>query len=885
MTLRSLRLCERKIMKNKSPKIANWFLRKFLTSNDKVSRIDDYEEMFSNILKKEGRFRAVKWYWSEVFGAIPQLVTFSIYWSFTMYRNYLISAFRNFKKQKMYSLINTFGLVIGITVCSFIFLWVRDELSYDRFHKNKDRIYRVTRQYLSEDGQVRWHFGMLAYMFADLLKNDFPEVQEAVRLNIRDKILIGAGNNYFEETGFVFTDKEIFDVFTFEMLIGDISFALEEPFTVVITEEIASKYFGKNDPVGERLKFEYQGQKYDLSVTGIIRSLPENSHFHPDFLASFSTYEALVSSGALSSWGNNQNYTYILLPPNFDHMQLQNKLDDFVDRHQPQGWTRTPLILQKLTDIHLRSQLDNEIEPNGNISYVYLFSITGLLILVIACINYMNLAVSRSISRAKEVGLRKVVGAGKSQIIKQFFCESIVMTLIASLMAVILVIYFLPFFNDLANKDISANFITNPVFLLGLTGIYIFTGIISGTYPAILLASFKPVETLKSRLIVKKSGFSMRTALVIFQFSVSVILIVCVLIISKQVNFIRNKNLGFDKEHIIVLPAGGEIINRLESVKSQLLVNPNVLNVTAAKHMPSDMLHDSEGAKVFLDEDRGYTTLSIAALRADHDYIPTFKIPIAAGRNFSKFVAGDEDRAFIINEEAVKRIGWESPEEAIGKEFLYSNDMVKGNIIGVIKNFHFESLHNQITPFFMEISPRRFRQVAVRIKPENIAGTLSFLKDTWKTYRPDFPFTYNFVDANFDSLYKSEEDLFRIFSIFSALAVLIASLGLLGLASFTAFQRTKEMGIRKVLGAATPAIVICLMRDFAKWIVIANIIGWPTAWFVMNRWLGEFAYKTSIGAGIFFIAFVISITIAVLTVVYHAIKVASINPVESIKYE
>ncbi len=801
-----------------------------------------------------------------------------------MLKNYLKTAFRNIRKHFGYSLINVTGLAIGMACCILILLFVFDELSYDKFHENHDRIYRVTRKWFNADGVVNLHLGHVAPPVAPLLENDFPEIVHAVRLIGVDGLLVGTEAVFYEEPRFFFAEEDVFDVFTLDMTTGDSATALKDPFCVVITEEMAERYFGSDDPMGKAITIQAAGQSADMKVTGVMKAIPHNSHLHADFLGSFKTYEAVVGDEELQRWASNNYATYLLMQEGYDIGRLKSQLDPFIDRHMSQGMSeKTKLELQRLTDIHLYSHLDSEIEANSDITYVYVFSIIALFILLIACVNFMNLATARSAGRAKEVGLRKVIGAQRPQLIRQFLSESIMTSIISLLIAIGIVLLVLPPFSQFLGRDLSLNLSTNVPLFLSLFLIAIMVGLVAGTYPAVFLSAFKPIRVLKGRLEAGKKGFSFRTVLVVFQFAISIALIVCVGVVSNQLEFMQTRNLGFDEEHVVVLPGSPAIHERLESFKTRLLQNPNILGVSAASRVPSGRLLDSSGARVLSGETSQPISFRIAMLMVDHDYIPTLRMEMAAGRNFSREMGTDPEQAFVLNETAVKRIGWKSVEEAIGKGFAYGRR--SGQIIGVVKDFHFESLHQEISPIVMFMAASIHNKISVRIGAENIPKTMAFLKDIWAEMRPNFPFSYYFIDENFDQLYKSEEKLGRIFSYFAFLSVLIGCLGLFGLASYSAERRTKEIGIRKVLGASAARITYLLSKEFTKWVLLANVVAWPAAYLIMSRWLQNFAYRSGIGIGTFILAGGVALAIAFLTVAYQAVKASIADPISALKYE
>jgi len=870
--------------RGRPPRLARWLSDFIVRSEEKRTIPGDIEEFFYEMVLDAGEWRARVWFWMQVIRFIPAFIKGSIYWSIMMFQNYLKIAFRNLVKHKGYSLINIAGLAIGMACCMLILMFVQDELSYDRFHENADHIYRVTRLWYNQDGAVSLHLGHVAPPIAPLLDNDFSEIIHAVRMIDVERPLLSYGNRYFEESRFFFAEEDIFKVFSFEMVKGDPSTALVDPFTVVITEEMADKYFGSEDPLGKTLTLNVFGRGGDLKVTGVIKSIPHNSHFHVDFMGSFKTFELVVGDEELQNWGSNNYATYLLMPQDYDINRLRDQLTPFIDRHYGEGMSeRTQLRIQRLTDIHLHSHLDSEIEPNSDIAYVYIFSVVAIFILLIACINFMNLATARSAGRAREVGLRKVVGARRSQVIRQFLNESILMAFIALGMAILMVLLVLPQFSQFLQRDLSFHIFSNTWMFAGFISIVFIVGIVSGSYPAFYLSAFRPVRVLRGLQKKEGRGFSFRALLVVTQFAISIILIVCVGIVSRQLHFMRQQRLGFDKENVVVLPSSPYAVDHLESVKQQLLRHENIVSVSAAKRVPSGRLLDSAGARVISGEKEDPVDFQIAFLRVDHDYVPTFGMELAAGRNFSRRMSTDSTQAFILNETAVKQIGWESPEEAIGQGFGYG--LRSGQIIGVVKDFHFESMHQPISPIVMLISSHDLNQISIRIRPYDIPGTLEFLKEKWQEYRSNYPFQYYFIDENFDSQYQAEEKLYRIVSYFAFIAILIACLGLFGLASYTAEQRTKEIGIRKVLGASVSGIALLLSKEFTKWVVVANIVAWPIAYFLMNRWLQNFAYRIDLSIWIFIFSGMIAILIAIITVSSQSMKAATSNPVDSLRYE
>jgi len=811
-----------------------------------------------------------------------------------MFKNYFKIAFRNIWKQKGYSFINIFGLAVGLACAILIITFIQNELSYDKFNKKSDRIYRVTREWFNKNGESSFHLARVAPPIGPLLKNDFPQIiREEVRF-LHDNAFLEINNNPIIENNFYWAEQSAFKIFTIDFLEGDPESALKEPNSLVLTESAAKKYFRNEDPLGKTIKYEHQ---LDMKVTGVIKDVPENSHFHYDFLASFITlYDPdIIGRKTLeTNWGSNNYITYLMLPENFPISELKSKVPEFIDKHMLQVMrelnmdlpenpphTNTTLHFQKLTDIHLYSHLTSEVEPNGDISIVYLLIAIALFMLLIACINFMNLASARSTKRAKEIGVRKVMGAEKTQLIKQFLGESMITVLISLFFALIIVEVALRPFSDFMQRELSFSLTGNPVLFGIILGITLFVGLAAGAYPAFVLSSFNPVKSLHDKLSMsRKSKF--RSILVVLQFTISIALIISMGIVYSQLQFVQSKDLGYNKDHLIVLPSSQKIKDNLDSFKSQLLQNPEIKMVTSSRLVPSDMLLNSWGADIYDNGKKEAVSFRLAVQEVDYDFIDTYQLKMLKGRNFSKDYSTDDSAAFILNETAVKKLGWTN-ENAVGKRLDYGSH--EGRIIGVVKDFNFETLHNEIIPIIMLITHRGNNQVTVRISGSDIAGTLGFLKSKWAQYRPGYPFDYEFINQSLDNLYRKDQKLGTAFGIFAVIAIIIACLGLFGLASYTAEVRTKEIGVRKVLGATVSNITLLISKEFLWLIIAANIVAWPIAYYGMNKWLSEFAYSTSINIWLFIAAGFLALFIALLTVSYQSIKAALQNPVKSLKYE
>lgn len=804
-----------------------------------------------------------------------------------MLKNYFKIALRNLLKFKAYSLINIFGLAIGIASCIMILLFINDELSYDRNNEKADQIYRV-----HTVASLAGNESDLAVSPAPLgqtLVRDFPEVIQYTRLMPNRTMLIRYKDNVFNESDFYWADSTIFDVFTIPFLKGDPKTALTQPHSIVLTQKLAKKYFGNEDPMDKIMNFE-DGTPY--TVKGVIKDCPHNVHFHYEMFASM----ASLGLGDTPFWIANNFHTYILLKKGVPGSQLAAKLPAFVEKYAgPQlrelfqtsyeelrkSGSRYEFHMQPLTDIHLTSHLDYELEPNSDIKYVYIFSIIAVFILLIACINFMNLSTARSMLRSKEVGIRKVLGSNKSQLVKQFLTESILMTFIAVVAAIALVEIFLPSFNILAGKELHTSYFNNVFAIPALLIAVIVVGLIAGSYPAFFLSSFKPVTVLKGKLN-GGGGSWLRSGLVVFQFAISIVLFIGTFIVYGQLKYVQEKNLGFDRDHVLVISRAWALEKQSQTFKDELKKNSHVVSASYSDNLPGRLF----GQTVFRPEgSQSSQQYLLAVMATDYDFAETMKLKLTDGRYFSRDFPADS-QVVILNESAVKHMGIQDP---VGKRVIMPGRTPEQNqffpVVGVLKDFHFESLHQKIRPLAIILNRGQTSFLPVRISPGDISGTVSSIEKEWKKFVPNKPFEYFFLDDDFNKLYESEQKTGEIFTVFSVLAIFIACLGLFGLAAFTAERRTKEIGIRKVLGASIPGIVVLLSREFTKWVLLANIIAWPLAYYFMSSWLRNFAYRIDPGLGIFLIAAVIAFIIALLTVSFQAVKVAVANPVRALRSE
>jgi putative ABC transport system permease protein len=808
-----------------------------------------------------------------------------------MLKNHIIIAFRNLWRQKGYTLINIIGLTIGIACCILILLYVADEISYDRHHEKADHIYRIGLHGII--GPNEFNGAISPAPMAEVFVEEIPEVIAATRIRSYGFPVLKYKEKVFSEELFYWADSTIFDIFTIPFLQGDPKTALSKPRTMVITKSMAEKYFGDENPMEKLIHFK-SGRSY--MITGVIEDLPQNSHFHFDFLGSLVSYQNSLND----IWISNNFYTYVLLHPDATRKDLEAKLPLFVDKYaapQIESATGTSYeqmkksgsiyewFLQPLTDIHLYSNLEHEIEPNGNATYVYIFTVIAFGVLIIACINFMNLATARSAKRAREVGVRKTLGSTKIQLIVQFLSESIFLTFIALVLALMVVRIILPSYNMLIGKQLSLEVFDNIITLPLIVLFTIFVGILAGSYPAFFMSSFKPVVVLKGKIESGQNSYQfLRSGLVIFQFAISIFLIAGTIIVADQLNYLQMKNLGFNKEQLIVVEKTDDIAEQLESFKFKLRNHPSISGVSNSTHYIGQNF-SSNAFKV--GGPTNNETHLIWNMWTDHDFASTFQVEMKQGRYYSREFSTDTTGA-VLNQSAVNVFGLNDP---LGKEIVRVGPTQESSenltIIGVMKDFHFESLHYQIRPLI--ILPFRQggfgRYVAVRIATENIHETLQFIESTWKNFAENQAFEYFFFDEEFARLYASEQQTGTIITIFSVLAIFIACLGLFGLASFSAEKRTKEIGVRKVMGATIVSIVFLQFKETVKLIAISNVIALPLLYFVMDNWLHNFAYRITIGAGVFFFTIFLAFLVAILTVSYQSLKAAMLNPTAALRYE
>jgi putative ABC transport system permease protein len=811
-----------------------------------------------------------------------------------MIKNYFKIAWRNLLKYRFISFINLFGLTVGITCCLLILAYILHETSYDKYNEKADRIYRVTRSFNNGDGVVSLHLGTVAPPFGPLLKNEFPDIEKMTRMLQNGSTLLKYKEKNFAENNVYFADENMMDMFTVKTLKGNASKALTEPYSVMLTEEMAKKYFGEEDPMDKSIRLNNQ---FDCKVTGVYKAFPTNSHIHPEILLSFNTLRDSTIYGEerlRTNFGNNSFFTYLLLPKNYPAASMEAQFPNFLDTRvhlegTPSTYkasTGTKLYLQKLTDIHLRSHLDAEAEENGDIKRVYIFSAIALFILLIACINYMNLSTARSALRAREIGVRKAIGAEKKELVTQFLSESVIVAWAASLLALLLTSLLLPWLNKLSGQELSLGILLQPKIVIAIVLVPFVVGIVSGIYPAVFMSSFQPVKVLKGTFKIGGSSISFRKVLVITQFGISIILIICTAIVFQQLNFMRNTNLGYNKEHIVTIDYPESITNSYETFRNELLQNNGIKDAARSSRIPTGRLLDNAGASTVSGDSLVPVASDIKFLAADYDFVSTYGIKMKAGRNFSR-AFGTDTAGFLLNEAAVAMLGWKDAAKAVGMAFKYGD--IRGHIIGVMGDFNFESMHQKIVPMILVLPKASdggyYNRLSIKVAGKNVANEVAAIEKVWRKYEPETPFIYTFLDERFDRLYASEQKQATLFTTFACIAILIACLGLFGLSAFAISQRIKEIGIRKVLGASTNSIVKLLSKDFLILVSIAAVISFPIAWYAMHNWLENFAYRIDIAWWIFVLAAVISGAVAIATVSIQAIKAALSNPVKNLRTE
>ena len=801
--------------------------------------------------------------------------------------NYFKIALRNLMKNKVFSFINIFGLSIGLAVSFVILMYVQDELSYDRFNKNGDNIVRVVFHANLNGGKINESVSMPPV--AQTMKKDFPEVKDATRILDFGTPKITYNNTVFKDDRFALVDPNFFSIFTLPMIKGDPKTALTQPDGIVLTQQTAEKYFGKKDPIGEIIQVKTDSSRV-YKVTGVIKNIPTSSHFHFGAFGSMTSWADAMTD----TWLGGGYHTYLLLNPGTDLKKMEAKFPAMVAKYmgpqmqQQMGLSLKEFItkgnslgftLQPLTDIHLHSNTTTEFEPGGNATYVYIFGGVAIFMLIVACINFINLSTAGASKRAKEVGIRKVAGSAKIQLISQFLSESIFLTFFALFIAFVLVQLGLPAFNNISGKHLMLD--AKPI--LGFIGLGLIVGVVAGMYPAFYLSSFKPIAVLKGKLTSNHKSFGLRSSLVVFQFFISVALIIGTIVVYQQMKYIQNKDLGFNKEQIITIPNSYALGKNEKVYEQQMLQDPRIVNATASGYKPAGPTNYNNA--LAYPQGNDHLIVDGVEYHVDENYIPTLGMTMINGRNFSKDFATDST-GIILNETAARALGWNDI-SAVGKTVIRQNSDRGNNtafhVIGVVKNFNFKSLHEAISPLFMTLQPES--GLIFKIKAADVAGLLATMKKKWDSYNSGEPFSYSFMDDLFNKTYAAEAKTGTILNIFAVLTILVACLGLFGLVTYTAEQRTKEIGIRKVLGASVMQVTEMLSKDFIKLVAIACLIAFPLSYWAMNQWLQGFAYRVHISWWIFVVAGLMAIIIALITLSFQSIKAAISNPVKSLRSE
>ena len=844
----------------------------------------DFEERFQTKLRGRGAASARIWYGLQILRLIPYLLKDHVLWSCIMFRNNLIIAWRNINRSKAYSALNILGLAVGLAVFILIMLFVRTELGYDRYHANARNIFRVVQE---QPGNVYLGSNVFAVTpgpLAAAMVQDFPEVLKATRFDEWSDVLVTVGENNFLEKRVHWTDPQTFEIFSFPLVRGDRSAALKDPSSVLLSERAARRYFGGSDPIGRTIGLQLFAMKAELKVAGVFRDIPANSHFSMDVVGPFETMGKLQEDD-LTQWDRSSYYTYVLLKDGADSKALEAKLVPFIAEHEPKRDHKhsdqpARFFFQPLSRIHLHSRANFDFGTIGDGRFVFLFASIAVLVLVIACVNYMNLATARSLKRAKEVGLRKVVGAGKAQLVRQFLGDAMVLTFLALALAVGFVLAALPAFRTFVERDIAFNPFRDVALMPVLILLAAVVGAVAGSYPALFVSAFRPVSAIKGTGASRAKGKSLRNGLIVFQFAASIALIICTVGVRGQLAFIRNTDMGYDREQILVLTPRGGVRTGLEAFKNELRGNPSVISVASSSCLPNSVTSSTIARWPGKPEELSVPIYDIAA---DYDFPELYSLELVRGRSFSRDFPSDAGGAYLINEAAQKALGWDDP---IGRDFgLQKENTARGRIVGVLKDFHMHSLHLSIMPLYIFLDPARMNRVSIKIRGGDIPAALAYVRDTWKRFEPDYPFEYAFFDDIFDRAYRVERRLGTMFSVFAGLAVLIACLGLLGLAAFTAEQKTKEIGIRKVLGASTSGVIALLSRDFMRWVVLANVIAWPIGYFAMRSWLSNFAYRINLTVPMFLGAALAAFLIAAAVISLQTYRAAAANPAESMRYE
>lgn len=848
----------------KPPKLAEWLLRRLVHTEEHFEKLGDFEEGYHSQSWAINQSKARFWYWGQVLMALPTFIRNFLYWSLAMFKNYIKIALRNLTRHKGYSFINIVGLALGMACCILILVWIKDEMATDRFHNKIESLYLV--QNIQDFGTEKISGSGSVPAFGPAAKAEYPEVLNAARFNNgQGQFLLEYKDKQFKEY-IQMADPEIFEIFTFPFISGDPKETHSDPDVIVISERVATRFFGSTDPVGQVMTLD---KKYDFRVVGVMEMIPRNSTIQFNVWIPLVFSEKIWGSGRLETWYNLSFRTYLEMAPGFDPEDFNQKIACRVRQSRPDS--NSEPFISPFNQVYLKVW--------GRIDNIRIFSIIAFVILLIACINFMNLTTARSVRRAKEVGLRKVIGAYRKQVMRQFFGESILFTFISLLVAFGVVWLSLSAFQSLTGKPLQfADFFNLPI-LSGVMVVASLTGLISGSYPALFLSAFRPATVLKGGHDSGTRGSVFRKVLVVLQFTLSIVLIIGTTVIFSQVKFMKNKSLGFDKEHVLGITVEGKLAQNYNSMKQELMLNPGVQSVSMTTHSLTGVYNNGQDWD-WEGRDPNVNPL-VTYFGVDPDFLDTFKMELVQGESFRKGTASAGPNV-LINERFAEIIGLP---EVVGARLSQENEV--SSVLGVLKDFHFTPVNREIGPIIVYFAPesRPYRYMFIRLNPGDIPATIGEIERSFKRYNPGFPFEFRFLDESYDMMYRGVEREMAIVRTFAGLAILISCLGLFGLAAFTAEQRTKEIGIRKVLGASISGIIFLLSKEYTKWVLIANVIAWPVSYFLMKHWLQDYEYRIALGIPLFLAAAFISFLVAQLTVSFQAVRSARSNPIDSLRYE
>lgn len=876
-------------MNARPPKIAEWIIQLLVRSGNRQTLLGDLQEEYQYVHAERGKFTANLWYISQIFIPWINFVRSQILWSIVMFNNYIKTALRNIKKHKSFTIINISGLAIGLTCCILLAIYINSELSFDKYHQKKDRIFRIGEEFSFNNFTSRQ--SATNGVIAAALKNNYPEVEETTRFRYT-RTSVKYKDKQFAER-FYYADESVFNIFSWPLLKGDPTTALKVPFSIVLTEKLAVKYFGNEDPIGKTIILN---ENENFNVTGIVADLPRYSTLQFNGLLSFSTLyaENQMSPRILNEWISHNFNTYVLLREGIDYREFQKKIEniyyDYVADEMKANGSSFTVFIQPMRDIYLRP-LRGDFGP---ITYVYIFSAVAVFILLIACVNFMNLSTARSMTRATEVGVRKVLGANRGRLIKQFLTEALFLSFVSMVFAVLIAFTVLPIISEFAQRDLVSDFFEIQWLIPGLLASTIFVGLIAGSYPAFVLSRFEAIQVIKNKLKVPKANVFFRRTLVVIQFVISITLIIGTALVMQQLDYLKTKDAGFDKEHVVCISVRDQLVLKtLPILQQKFLEIPEVMNSGASSKLPG-WGRGPMNSKI----PQGYTkdnTQLMLEINVDENFLPTMGIQIIQGRNFSIEFSNDPRGSVIINETAVQKFGWDNPIgntiQTINTDKPEEKEFVNRKVIGVVKDFNLSGMTQEIEPAFIgndsdyPFTYGKFRVLATRITPGDIQETLSKMETIWQEIFPDKPFDYYFLDEDFNEQFIVIERSRDILSYFTFLAIFIACLGLFGMVAYAAEKRTKEIGIRKALGSSITQIAALLSKELIVLVLAANIIAYPLAYLSIAQWLENFPYRIDINMHTFLLSTLVAVIISMMTISYQSIKAAIANPVDSLRYE